>query len=80
MSKITLLIEHLKNAHNLIIGEKSAERLLMDIEQIERSVTGPEDVFKEIRLRGLNQVTHMPNTVGLTYLELKRCLTPKEGG
>ncbi|MEM0952031.1 MAG: rod shape-determining protein [Cyanobacteria bacterium P01_H01_bin.74] len=61
--------DHLKKAHNLSIGERTAEEIKI---RMGSAFQGQEE--DEMEVRGLNLLNGLPHTVKITSVEIRKCL------
>lgn len=62
---------HLKRSYNIIVGERSAEQVKIEI----GSAYPVEDVPQSMEIRGLNLVSGLPKTVTISSEEIRDCIT-----
>lgn len=62
---------HLKRNYNIIVGERSAEQVKIEI----GSAYPTEDVPQSMEIRGLNLVSGLPKTVTISSEEIRDCIT-----
>ena len=65
------IVEYVKSKHNLMIGERTAERVKMDIGS---ACAGPTQVKTDVKGRDL--LKGMPRTITLCDAEIREALTP----
>ena len=69
-----VLVRHLRRAHNLLIGERSAEELKIAI-----GSAWPLDEERDMAVRGRDMVTGLPKTVQINSAEVREALSEAVG-
>lgn len=69
-----VLVRHLRRAHNLMIGERSAEELKIAI-----GSAWPLDEEREMAVRGRDMVTGLPKTMQINSAEVREALSEAVG-
>jgi rod shape-determining protein MreB len=64
------IIEHLKDAHNLVIGERTAEAIKMDV-----GSAYPLDRPSSMEVKGRDVIRGIPKTVSVTDQEIRQALS-----
>ena len=62
------LVNYLSDTHNLLIGEKSAEKALVQL----ASMPTESDQVESMTIRGRNRITGFPTGIMITYFELRQ--------
>ena len=63
------IIKHIRNAHNLIIGEQTAERL-----KIEIGNASPDKVIEKVEIKGTDAITGLPRRLEIDSVEVREAL------
>ncbi|MBN1241523.1 MAG: rod shape-determining protein [Spirochaetales bacterium] len=63
------IIRHIRNVHNLIIGEQTAERLKMEIGN-----ASPEKVIEKVEIKGTDAITGLPRRLEIDSVEVREAL------
>lgn len=68
----SFILQHMRNTHNLLIGELTAEKFIL---RVESQPPSPEDGITTITIRGRNLITGLPTAVGISVFELRDAWT-----
>jgi rod shape-determining protein MreB and related proteins len=63
------IIKHTRNAHNLIIGEQTAERL-----KIEIGNASPDKIIEKVEIKGTDAITGLPRRLEIDSVEVREAL------
>lgn len=63
------IIKHVRNVHNLIIGEQTAERL-----KIEIGNASPDRVIEKVEIKGTDAITGLPRRLEIDSVEVREAL------
>lgn len=63
------IIKHIRGAHNLIIGEQTAERL-----KIEIGNASPDKVIEKVEIKGTDAITGLPRRLEIDSVEVREAL------
>jgi len=63
------IIKHIKNVHNLTIGEQTAERL-----KIEIGNASPDKVIEKVEIKGTDAITGLPRRLEIDSVEVREAL------
>jgi rod shape-determining protein MreB len=63
------IIKHVRNAHNLIIGEQTAERL-----KIEIGNASPDKTIEKVEIKGTDAITGLPRRLEIDSVEVREAL------
>lgn len=63
--------EHMRRAHNIKVGERTAELIKM---KVGSALTELEDAPEDFIVHGPNQMTALPMEVAVTYQEISHCI------
>ena len=63
--------EHMRRAHNIKVGERTAELIKM---KVGSALTELEDAPEDFIVHGPNQMTALPMEVAVTYQEISQCI------
>jgi rod shape-determining protein MreB len=63
------IIKHIRNVHNLIIGEQTAERL-----KIEIGNASPDKVIEKVEIKGTDAITGLPRRLEIDSVEVREAL------
>jgi rod shape-determining protein MreB len=63
------IIKHIRNVHNLIIGEQTAERL-----KIEIGNAIPDKVIEKVEIKGTDAITGLPRRLEVDSVEVREAL------
>ncbi|NLJ47324.1 MAG: rod shape-determining protein [Treponema sp.] len=63
------IIKHIRNAHNLIIGEQTAERLKIDIGN-----ASPDKIIEKVEIKGTDAITGLPRRLEIDSVEVREAL------
>ena len=63
------IIKHIRNEHNLIIGEQTAERLKIDIGN-----AAPEKTVERVEIKGTDSITGLPRRLEIDSEEVREAL------
>jgi rod shape-determining protein MreB len=63
------IIKHVRNVHNLIIGEQTAERLKMEIGN-----ASPDRVIEKVEIKGTDAITGLPRRLEIDSVEVREAL------
>lgn len=63
------IIKHIRAAHNLIIGEQTAERL-----KIEIGNASPDKVIEKVEIKGTDAITGLPRRLEIDSVEVREAL------
>lgn len=63
------IIKHIRNAHNLIIGEQTAERL-----KIEIGNASPDKIIEKVEIKGTDAITGLPRRLEIDSVEVREAL------
>ncbi|MEB3246049.1 MAG: rod shape-determining protein [Vampirovibrionales bacterium] len=65
------IVQHLKKAHNLSIGERTAEAIKIRLGSATKT---DEDDFEDMEVRGLNLLNGLPHTIRIHSAEIRDCM------
>lgn len=63
------IIKHVRNVHNLIIGEQTAEKLKIDIGN-----ASPDKVIEKVEIKGTDAITGLPRRLEIDSVEVREAL------
>jgi rod shape-determining protein MreB len=63
------IIKHIRGAHNLIIGEQTAERL-----KIEIGNASPDKIIEKVEIKGTDAITGLPRRLEIDSVEVREAL------
>lgn len=63
------IIKHIRNAHNLIIGEQTSERL-----KIEIGNAAPDKIIEKVEIKGTDAITGLPRRLEIDSVEVREAL------
>lgn len=63
------IIKHVRNVHNLIIGEQTAERLKLEIGN-----ASPDKVIEKVEIKGTDAITGLPRRLEIDSVEVREAL------
>lgn len=63
------IIKHVRNVHNLIIGEQTAERL-----KIEIGNASPDRIIEKVEIKGTDAITGLPRRLEIDSVEVREAL------
>jgi rod shape-determining protein MreB len=63
------IIKHVRNVHNLIIGEQTAERLKMEIGN-----ASPDRIIEKVEIKGTDAITGLPRRLEIDSVEVREAL------
>ncbi|GMO49506.1 MAG: rod shape-determining protein [Termitinemataceae bacterium] len=64
------IVKHVRNVHNLIIGEQTAERLKMEIGN-----ASPDKVIEKVEIKGTDAITGLPSRLEIDSVEVREALS-----
>lgn len=64
-------VQYIRDTHNLLIGEKSAEKFLIMVALRSPSELGDMDF---VAIRGRSRITLLPTGIEITYRELRQAI------